>query len=95
MGLRRFFKTFVYKNKFKKRNYSINLKNKNILITGCNSGIGLALTKILLEKNNTIYAIVRLDSTNLDNIKHINLNKINCDLKNIENYIEIEKKLKM
>lgn len=93
MGLRRFFKTFLYKNKFKKKNYSINLKNKNILITGSNSGIGLALTKILLEKNNTVYAIVRLDSSNLDNIKNVNLNKIKCDLKDIKNFIEIEKKI--
>ena len=59
MGLRRFLKTYLYKNKFKKRNYSINLKNKNILITGSNSGIGFALTKILLEKNNTVYIYIR------------------------------------
>ena len=93
MGLRRFLKTYLYKNKFKKRNYSINLKNKNILITGSNSGIGLALTKILLEKNNTVYAIARLDTSNLDNLKNNNLNKIKCDLKDVKNFIEIEKKI--
>ena len=93
MGLRRFLKTYLYKNKFKKRNYLINLKNKNILITGSNSGIGLALTKILLEKNNTVYAIARLDTSNLDNLKNNNLNKIKCDLKDVKNFIEIEKKI--
>ena len=93
MGLRRFLKTYLYKNKFKKRNYSINLKNKNILITGSNSGIGFALTKILLEENNTVYAIVRLDTSNLDNIRNNNLNKINCDLKDVKNFVEIEKKI--
>tara|TARA_B100002019_G_C21170889_1_gene548378 strand:- start:276 stop:1028 length:753 start_codon:yes stop_codon:yes gene_type:complete len=93
MGLRRFLKTYLYKNKFKKSNYSINLKNKNILITGSNSGIGFALTKILLEKKNIVHAIVRLDTSNLDNIRNDNLNKINCDLKDVKNFVEIEKKI--
>ena len=64
MGLRRFLKTYLYKKKFKKKNYSINLNNKNILITGSNSGIGLALTKILLENNNKVFAVIRVDSNN-------------------------------
>ena len=93
MGLRRFLKTYLYKKKFKKKNYSINLNNKNILITGSNSGIGLALTKILLENNNKVFAVIRVDSNNLDKIKNDNLNKIYCDLKDIKNYIEIEKKI--
>ena len=53
--------------------------NKNILITGTNSGIGLELTKKLLE-NNKVFSIYKNNSTNLDKIKNDNLYKIQCNL---------------
>ena len=94
MGLRRILKTYFYKNKFKKNQYSIDFKRKNILVTGSNSGIGLALTKKLLNLENNVFGIFNKNSNNLDQIKNHNFKKIKCDLKNIHNYEEIEKNLK-
>jgi len=52
MGLRKKIKKFLYIRKFSKKNYLTNINKKNILVTGANSGIGLALTKKLLELDN-------------------------------------------
>lgn len=53
--------------------------SKNILITGCSSGLGLALTNFYLEKNYTLYGISRTKP----NIKNDNFTFKAFDLKNI------------
>ena len=58
----------------------INLK-KNILITGCSSGFGLALTQYYLKKDYKVYGISRT-KPDIENSDFIFLN---CDLSKIEN----------
>jgi len=94
MGLRRKIKNFLYTKKFQKKKYLTNINKKNILITGANSGIGLALTKRLLELDNKILAIYRENSENLTNIKDKNLSIIKYDLKKINKSENFEKKIK-
>jgi short-subunit dehydrogenase len=94
MGLRRKIKNFLYTRKFSKKKYLTNINKKNILITGANSGIGLALTKRLLELDNKILAIYRENSENLTNIKDKNLSIIKYDLKKINKSENFEKKIK-
>ena len=69
MGLIKTLKRKVFKisNFFSNKLF---VKNKNILITGSNSGIGLALTKQLV-KENKILALVNKDSNNLENLKNL------------------------
>ena len=81
MGLRRKIKNFLYTRKFSKKKYLTNINKKNILITGANSGIGLALTKRLLELDNKILAIYRENSENLTSIEDSNLSIIKYDLR--------------
>ena len=94
MGLRRKVKNFLYTRKFSKKKYLTNINKKNILITGANSGIGLALTKKLLELDNKILAIYRESSENLINIKNKNLSIIKYDLRKINKSENFEKKIK-
>ena len=54
-------------------------KMKNILITGCSSGLGLALTKQYLKKGYYVFGISR----NKPKIKHKNLFFKKCDLSKI------------
>ncbi len=81
MGLRTKIKKIFYTSKFMKLNYSLEIKKKNILITGANSGIGLALTKMLLELDNSIIATYRENYSNLKEIKNKNLVIIKFDQK--------------
>jgi FlaA1/EpsC-like NDP-sugar epimerase len=62
MSLRKKIKKFLYIRKFSKKKYLADIKNKNILITGANSGIGFVLTKRLLELDNKILAVCRENS---------------------------------
>jgi len=94
MGLRRKIKNFLYTRKFSKKKYLTNINKKNILITGANSGIGLALTKRLLELDNKVLAIYRKNSQNLTNIKDSNLSIIKYDLREINNFENFENKIK-
>ena len=94
MGLRRLIKNFFYKLKYKNKKVIIkNIKGKSILITGANSGIGLALVKELLLHNNILYATYNSNDENLDKIKNSNLKVIRCnnenfeDLENLKRYI--------
>jgi len=59
---------------------------KNILITGCSSGLGLALTKLYLEKGYKVYGISR----NKPNISNENFVFKNYDL---SNFLNIKKEL--
>ncbi|MDA7714542.1 SDR family NAD(P)-dependent oxidoreductase [Candidatus Pelagibacter sp.] len=94
MGLRTKIKKFLYIRKFSKKKYLTNINKKNILITGANSGIGLALTKRLLELDNKVLAIYHENSQNLTNIKNNNLSIIKYDLKKIDKSENFENKIK-
>ena len=83
MGLRRKIKNFLFTRKFSKKKYLTNINKKNILITGANSGIGLALTKRLLELDNKIIEESSENFENLTNIKDKNLSIIKYDLRKI------------
>ena len=94
MGLRKKIKKFFYTRKFSKKNYLANINNKNILITGANSGIGLALTKKTLALDNKVLATYRENSKNLECIKNKNLTIVKYDQKNIHECKDLEEKIK-
>jgi len=56
------------------------LKN-NVLITGCSSGFGLALTKYYLEQGCKVYGISRTKPE----FENDNFSFVNCDLSNVDN----------
>jgi len=94
MGIRRLLKNFFYKLKYRNKVVVIKkIKGKSILITGANSGIGLALVKELLLHNNILYATYNANDENLNKIKNSNLKVIRCnnenfeDLENLKRYI--------
>tara|TARA_Y100000590_G_C15717327_1_gene1012289 strand:+ start:235 stop:990 length:756 start_codon:yes stop_codon:yes gene_type:complete len=86
MGVLKKINNFLKNLKFNQNIPLKHISNKKILITGTNSGIGLELTKKLLE-NNEVFSIYNNDSTNLDEIKKKNFHKIQCNLAN-DNDIE-------
>ena len=92
MGLRKKIKKFLYQRKFHKNNLELNIKNKNILVTGGNSGIGLALTKNLLSLNNKVFSTYREDGQNLMAINDLNLTVVKLDQSDINNFNDFEKK---
>ena len=95
MGLRKKLKKFLYINKFKKKNLVEGIYNKNILITGANSGIGLALSKKLLSLDNLIIATYKKNFDKLEKIDNKNLFKVEYDqAKNIKEFNSLDKKLK-
>ena len=79
MGLRKKIKKFFYTRKFSKKNYLANINNKNVLITGANSGIWLALTKKTLALDNKVLATYRERSENLECIENKNLTIVKYD----------------
>ena len=92
MGLRTFIKKSFYNIKFiKKKNSQI--KDHVILITGASSGIGLGLCKRLVE-DNKIIAVFNNNETNLKEIKSSNLTYLKCDMSNMNDYENIEQKIK-
>jgi len=62
---------------------NLKIKKKNIIITGANSGLGLALVKALNIDNN-ILAFVNRDKSNIINIDGGEIKIINWDFRNIE-----------
>lgn len=94
MGLKKKIIKFFYNQKFSKKNYSANLNNKNILITGANSGIGLALTKRVLSLNNNVLATYRDSFENLQLINDKNLSIVKFDQRKIFESKELGKKIK-
>ena len=88
MGLRKLLKRYLYRRKFSisdSKNSINNIKNQNIIITGANSGIGLALTKKLLELNNVIIATFNKTNDNLLKLKSDNLKIYQCDQSQLDN----------
>ena len=74
MGLRKILKKYIYNLKYLKKKSNF-INEKVFLITGASSGIGLALTKKLLE-NNKVIAIYNNNIENLKNLDGHNLVKI-------------------
>jgi len=78
------------------------IKNKNIFITGGNSGIGLFAIINLLKKKNNLYVVIKSELRKNEFLKTIekyfdknNLSKYlniieNCDLSNLENIFKIK-----
>ncbi len=77
-------KVISFQNLFSK---DLKINDKNIIITGANSGIGLALVKILNISNN-ILAFVNEDKSNIENVEGGKIIIINQDF----NFIEKNKK---
>ena len=72
-------------------------KNKNIIVTGANSGIGFELTKILSIDENNLLAFINFNDDKILNIKKKNIKIIKCDFsnpENIDNYSEEIKNFK-
>ena len=69
-----------------------NFKNKNIIITGGSSGIGLALGKELIDLGSNIWIIARDEEKILDVIRQINVEnqKINYFLADVQNFSQIK-----
>ena len=68
MGLRRLIKNYIYKKKFyisENKTLPKKINNQRVLITGANSGIGLALTNKFLDFNNTVIATFNKNNENL------------------------------
>lgn len=93
LGIRTKISKFLYQRKFHKNKLQLDIKRKNILITGGNSGIGLALTKNLLELNNKVISTYREDAKNLITINDKNLSIIKLDQSDINNFNEFEEKI--
>tara|TARA_B100000767_G_C19732841_1_gene522546 strand:- start:669 stop:1436 length:768 start_codon:yes stop_codon:yes gene_type:complete len=99
MGLRRLIKNYIYKKKFyisENKTLPKKINNQRVLITGANSGIGLALTKKFLDFNNTVIATFNKNNENLLKLKNDNLEICQCDqgdIKNIEKLKEYIKKV--
>lgn len=90
MGLRTKLRKYFYKKKFKPKNSIIKISNQNILITGANSGLGLALTRELLKLDNIIYATYREKNDKLVSINNQNLKLIKCDQYNEDDFENLE-----
>jgi NAD(P)-dependent dehydrogenase (short-subunit alcohol dehydrogenase family) len=93
MGLRKKLLKFFYIRKYKNKSSLVQVKKKNILITGANSGIGLALLKKLLTFENKVLATYNSNSQNLDEIKSNNFYKIKCDQRVNSDFTELKKRL--
>ena len=93
LGIRTKISKFLYQRKFQKNKLKLDIKSKNILITGGNSGIGLALTKNLLALNNKVISTYREDGKNLIAINDKNLSIIKLDQSDINNFNDFEKKI--
>ena len=77
MGIVKTFKRKIYKfNDYFSRN--LNLSNKNIIVTGANSGIGFDLVNKLNNNTNNILAFVNQNKDNIEKIKGDKIKIITC-----------------
>tara|TARA_B100001057_G_scaffold235412_1_gene235698 strand:- start:2959 stop:3711 length:753 start_codon:yes stop_codon:yes gene_type:complete len=89
MGLRKIIKKVLYNLKYIKiKNYTVS--GKTFLITGASSGIGLSLTKSLLDKNKVI-GIYNSNKSNIDKIQSNNFTSVKCDLSNYSDFENLNK----
>ena len=93
MGLRTKLRKFLYRQKFKSKKIDFILKNQKILITGANSGIGLAFVNEFLKLENIVYATYKENNDNLVKIKHEKLYLIKCDQRKQGDFDLLEKEL--
>ena len=83
MGIIKTFKRKIYKfNDYFSKN--LNLSNKNIIVTGANSGIGFDLVNKLNDNTNYILAFVNQKKDNIEKIKGDKIKIINCDFEDVE-----------
>lgn len=95
MGLRRLFKNHLYKKKFNiSETEMAEIKNKNIIITGANSGIGLALTEKFIELDNKVFATYNKTNDNLLKLKSNNLKICQCDQSQLDNIEKLKDHVK-
>jgi short-subunit dehydrogenase len=96
MGIRRLIKNYTYRKKFeiKEKEVKDNLEKQSILVTGANSGIGLALTKKLLDSKNSVSATYNQNKDNLAKIKEKDLEIFQCDQSKIENVDNLKNLIK-
>jgi len=69
-------------------------QNKNIIVTGANSGIGFELTKILSIYENNLLAFINFNDDKILNIKKKNIKIIKCDFSNPENLNNYSEEIK-
>tara|TARA_B100000941_G_scaffold136643_1_gene96868 strand:- start:352 stop:1104 length:753 start_codon:yes stop_codon:yes gene_type:complete len=94
MGLRTNIRKYLYRLKFNRKVDDLNFTNNNILVTGGNSGIGLALTKKLLSLKNNVIATYKKDSNNLSSINNDKLIILKCDSRDLKDFSHFEEKIK-
>ena len=83
MGIIKTFKRKINKfNDFFSKN--LNLSNKNIIVTGANSGIGFDLVNKLNNNTNYILAFVNQKKDNIEKINGDKIKIINCDFEDVE-----------
>lgn len=92
MGLRKIIKKKLYNLKFNKK-LNLKLADKIVLITGASSGIGYGICENLI-KNNKVIAVYNNSIENLKKLNNKNLDIVKCDLSDLENYQNIEEKIK-
>lgn len=72
--------------------------NKSVLITGASRGLGLALTKVYLERNFSVYACCRnVITEEFENLKKENINRLHTiymDISDDNSVVEAASKLK-
>ncbi len=67
------------------------LKNKNILVVGGSSGIGLSLTKMLLHQEASVYIVSRQNSnTNLPGLNHFPMDVTTEDFSGLSSFLPEE-----
>ena len=70
------------------------IKNQNIIITGANSGIGLALTEKFIELDNKVFATYNKTNDNLLKLKSNNLKICQCDQSQLDNIDKLKDHVK-
>jgi len=92
MGFIKTFKRKILNIKDIISNKNLSIKDKNIIITGSNSGIGLSLLN-KLSSANRILAFVNQNSNEVDKIIDDKNMIIKCDFNNLENLLDYQERI--